>query len=475
MTEQGGETKSGDWRRYLIPRIRDEVDFIVAEFARHGIRIDGVSAGNGGIDYMFAADWILVRAEYLDRVVHILQESKKDGTKENGAAGKIEPEPVIEGVVLLHIREFGLSVPEALDRIDEILGEGKATPDHVLTVATHGGGTGGEVGVCPATEPQEVYERCGPFPFPPVCGDNDGSGVVIYLGDTGLLEGADMAHGWLSGVQRAPKAAVGGALQDWDTPPAMANGTLTIPSPYTGHGTFVAGVARCMAPDVTIYVADIFKIAGSALESHMARKLTEALGLDVDIFHLTIAATTRKDIHLIAFEAWLGRLHQSKGVVCVAAAGNNSSKRRCWPAAFPEVISVGALATDWRSRAGFSNFGRWVDVYAPGTNLINAYTEGVYHCTVSPYQGTDRTFDGLAQWSGTSFSTPIVTGLIAARMSWTGESASEAVASLLGVARAQAVPHTGPILLPCCGAAPRSECCCDAHCHGCGERHGPGR
>jgi len=421
------------------------VDFIVDEFARHGIRIDGVTADNGGIDYMFAADWILVRAEYLDRVVNILRESQnKDGTKENGAAGKIEPEPVIEGVVLLHIREFGLSVPEALDRIDEILGEGKATPDHVFTVA----GTGGEVGVCPATEPQEVYERCGPFPFPPVCEGNDGSGVVIYLGDTGLLEGADTAHRWLSGVQRAPRATVGGALQGWDTPPAMVNGTLTISSPYTGHGTFVAGVARCMAPHVTIYVADVFKIAGSALESHMVRKLTEALGLDVDIFHLTIAATTRKDIHLIAFGAWLGRLHQSKGVVCVAAAGNNNSKRRCWPAAFPGVISVGALATDWRSRAGFSNFGRWVDVYAPGTNLINAYTTGVYHCTVSPYRGTDRTFDGLAQWSGTSFSTPIVTGLIAARMSRTGENGKEAAAALLAQARAQAIPGTGAILRP---------------------------
>jgi subtilisin family serine protease len=298
--------------------------------------------------------------------------------------------------------------------------------------------------------------------------------VKIYLGDTGLLEEATTApwlekHPWMTGVAAAPKP--GGVGQTWDAAPKKVGGEWRI-LPYTGHGTFVAGVARCMAPTVEILVADVFKVAGSSLESDLVPRLRAALALDVDIFHLTVAATTRKNIHPIAFAAWLRLLHQLKGVICVAAAGNNGSRRRCWPAAFPEVIAVGALATDWRSRAGFSNHGQWVDVYAPGTNLVNAYTEGEYECQVRPYKGTHRRFTGLAEWSGTSFSTPIVTGLIAARMSRTHETARDAASSLLQLARAQAVPDTGPILVPCCGTAPR--CCesCAAHSHGspcCGE------
>jgi Subtilase family len=467
-------TGPGSWRNHLAPWVADEVEYVIRSFAEHGTEIGFVRAGRG-VGYLYAAGRLLVREEYLGRVQAILR-STRAGRAPDGAgppppetgpppdrAGPPPPETapdrdaadrdeddqvehVIRGVVLLTLRPGQLAVPEALDEIDRRLGRGIATPDHVLTVANGSpgpdgpagsAGSDGEGGICPATEPQEAYDRIEPFPS--VCPGSGGAGVLIYMADTGLLASA-ASHAWLAGVEAGNVDPL---------PPLDANGTQPIP-PYTGHGTFVAGVARCMAPAADIIMTNAFAIAGSTLESHLVRRLGAALGLGVDIFHLTIAALTREDLPLLSFEAWLGLLRQYKGVVCVVAAGNNNSRRPCWPAAFAEVVSVGALAGDWRSRASFSNFGGWVDVYAPGRSLVNAYATGTYTCHVAPYKGEKRKFYGMAQWSGTSFSTPVVTGLIAARMSRTGESGQEAAAALLAQGRAQAIPGLGAVLLPCC-------------------------
>ncbi len=423
-------TESDDWRSSVVPKVADETGHIIRSFseAPGGGKEIKVVPANGGIGHMYAEGEILVREEHLDRVLEIL-EPDADRDQLRGDPARVRS--VIDGVVLFTLGDSQPQALDALSTVDQQLGAGIATPNHVLTVA------GGQGGVCPATEPQEVYYDIEPFPS--VRHDGGGAGVLVYMADTGLLRDTAM-HSWLEGVRMA------NPVEDADPREPLQGDPPQIP-PYTGHGTFVAGVLRCIAPGTEIVVENAFAIAGSELESDLVPRLDAALGLGADIFHLTIACSSRNDLPLIAFREWLRKVRQS-GAVVIAAAGNSGFGRKTWPAAFPGVIGVGALGGDWRGRATFSNFGPWVDVYAPGRDLVNAYATGTYTCHVYPYAGQVRNFYGMARWSGTSFSTPIVTGLIASRISRTGETPRQAAAALLDQARSQAIPGVGPVLLP---------------------------
>jgi subtilisin family serine protease len=445
----------------LVAKVRDQADRITEAFASDKVTVVTVYDADGGISFMYAEGHILVRDKFLEGVQAILGQP----------AGLGHVTQVIEDVVLLTLvkatgRKERVRVPigkqptviAAVQAVDDEFGEGVATPDHVLTVAPSG--------PCPATEPQEIYDQTEPFPG--ICTENSGEGVLVYVADTGLLKDHASEHPWLAGVRRAHLPD--GSIQPWEPElkPDPLDGVMRIP-PYTGHGTFVAGVVRCMAPKAEVIVANIFKVAGSSLESHFVRQLRHALRLGVDIFNLSVAAPTRHTHPLMAFERWLRLLHQHKGVVCIVAAGNDGNKLPTWPSAFPKMVSVGALAANWRDRADFSNYGGWVDVYTPGRDLINAYATGEYRCQDAPYTNQRREFYGMAKWSGTSFSTPVMTGLVAARMWRTGESGQEAAAALLSEARSQAIPGVGAVLLPC-GGRGGTGAPCPVEC-GCGHAH----
>src|SRR5262249_8927620 len=155
-------------------------------------------------------------------------------------------------------------------------------------------------------------------------------------------------------------------------------------------GTFIAGVARCMAPAATVFVTSDFTTGGALSEFELVLKLNEALGLGVDIISLSAGGATRRNLPLLSFESFWNRYPSCSGVHVRSAAGNNSSRRPFWPAAFPQVAGVGALAANGRGRAYFSDFGPWVEVYALGQDLVNAYASGIYHYREPPQMGRDE-------------------------------------------------------------------------------------
>ena len=123
------------------------------------------------------------------------------------------------------------------------------------------------------------------------------------------------------------------------------------------------------------------------------------------------------------------------GAIIVAAAGNESPQHAAQiPALWPRVIGVGAsnlpLPGELPSHSCYSNRG---DVYAPGGDGDQACTPQLSQCAIQPISEcgyglislvTSQTSAGgaasgratpyeYAHWVGTSFSTPLVSGLVA--------------------------------------------------------------
>jgi subtilisin family serine protease len=118
-------------------------------------------------------------------------------------------------------------------------------------------------------------------------------------------------------------------------------------------------------------------------------------------------------------------MNNPEAPLIVAAAGNDRTDRPFWPAAFDWVVGVGSLDRD-DTVSDFSDHGDWVDIYALGRDHVNAFPTGTYTCYEPPNVGQVRQFKNLAKWSGTSFSTPLITGLLAGIMSEHGLTAHEA-------------------------------------------------
>ncbi|TNM38593.1 S8/S53 family peptidase [Nocardioides albidus] len=363
------------------------------------------------LTYLYRPGHLLVQAERLDEVLTWFRERGED------FGGEPEPveEPIKGRLVTIRLpsrRDRADDVLATLDELDDHFGRQDdadsppvATPDHIMYVTTRGG-------LCPATEPEVPRSRT---PWPPQEADptpapDPKDKIRVAVVDTGLwMEAIDSdASPWLESDDVFADA----------TDEERVDRTAI--HPYAGHGTFVAGVISCLAPETRIEVEGLLTRGGAIWESRIVRQLDEALGDDNHPQLVSISAGTHtrcgRPPLSFAMLAAEHRLAERDDVLVIAAAGNDASDEKFWPAAFSWAVSVGSVDPD-RKVSDFSNYGKdWVKIYARGRDLVNAFPVGAYTCHEPPHAGIVRKFDGLAQWSGTSFSTPIVTGLVAAVM-----------------------------------------------------------
>ncbi|GAA2450241.1 S8/S53 family peptidase [Streptomyces glaucus] len=333
------------------------------------------------------------------------------------------------------------------------------------------------VNACPGDEPVPAPRTAQPNPAAAGTAYDPDTAVGVLVVDTGLV------HDYRS---YPPLAHARGDAQVEE---CDGDGVLR---QYCGHGTFIAGLLAAVAPNTDLTVLGSLNDAGAVLESEFGEKLFEAVDRNgwPDILSLSAGTSNGRTDGLLGVDAFMREL-RARRTLLVAAAGNNAGATPFWPAAYADlpgyedaVLSVGALRSDGESGACFSNHGPWVKVYAPGERLTSAltgfdkpvpyvYQHSTYDacrygfgygCTCQ-YPGhtgvlSDESagakpdqvmFEGLAQWSGTSFATPVVAGLIADHMTAHKETDPRAARRQLlagNTARAEMRGTTVPALVP---------------------------
>lgn len=114
-------------------------------------------------------------------------------------------------------------------------------------------------------------------------------------------------------------------------------------------------------------------------------------------------------------EQELIRQARKRGVIVIAAAGNDGHSLPFYPAAYDGVVAVSAVDR-YGQRAPYSNYGSYVDIAAPGGNLDadlddDGYVDGVRSTAGWPSYG--KIVNGYRTYHGTSMATPHVAGVAA--------------------------------------------------------------
>ena len=161
-----------------------------------------------------------------------------------------------------------------------------------------------------------------------------------------------------------------------------------------GHGTHCTGTICELTPDnVKVLPIKIFDKEGKAADEQIYLGMVYAMEQGAQIASMSFGGLGVSPLEIEACE-----LANANGMLCVAAAGNESDDAAYYyPGSIESCVTVGAVDENMQ-RAPFSNFGKLVDVVAPGVGIVS-YTTGE----------AERT----EKMSGTSMATPHVSACCA--------------------------------------------------------------
>ncbi|KAI9291221.1 putative subtilisin-like protease precursor [Neoconidiobolus thromboides FSU 785] len=208
--------------------------------------------------------------------------------------------------------------------------------------------------------------------------NGDGSGVVVYVVDTGVAIGHPEFEG----------RAVWGANFVDGSPNSDEN----------GHGSHCAGTIGSrsygVSKKVNIVAVKVLDSSGSGSWSGIISGINWAAGdkrgSRGNIISMSIGGGKIDSVNNAVDAA------TNQGILSVVAAGNSNDDACSYsPASASTAFTVGASDIN-DNKASFSNYGQCVDIIAPGVNILSTWNNG-----------------GTNTISGTSMATPHVAGLAA--------------------------------------------------------------
>ncbi len=230
---------------------------------------------------------------------------------------------------------------------------------------------------------------------------NTGSSeTIVAIVDTGIdWDHVDLANNIWNNTDEYDNSTdddsngYNGDIRGWDFYYNDSN-----PNDDHGHGTHCAGIIGAVGnngigisgicQNCSLMPIKALNYNGEGYASDLADAIYYAADNGADVISMSWGGYFESSL----IEAAINYAYE-KDIVLIAAAGNSNLDRKVYPAGYDNVISVAATnKSDHKSI--FSNWGSWVDVSAPGSNIFSTYRN-----------------DGYTNLSGTSFSCPHVAGL----------------------------------------------------------------
>jgi len=169
-----------------------------------------------------------------------------------------------------------------------------------------------------------------------------------------------------------------------------------------GHGTAMASLIAGddaqdggVAPASQILDIRVADTKGESNTALVAQGIMQAVDEGAVVINISLGTTGDSAVLRKAVE-----YAQERGVIVVAAAGNEQQTALAYPAGYEGVISVAAVDANG-NQAFFSNSGETLTLAAPGVGIVSGYSD-----------------NRMVVSSGTSQATAITSGVISTMLSW---------------------------------------------------------